>query len=97
MSSSSSSLGGVDWSGLLAWSTKYHDNTNTSTMQPMSDERREFLQKAIEETLGTQENPNDLMKESITKLNTIITSYLIKHASCTCVLLDNINASNSAA
>ncbi|EER17309.1 protein folding regulator, putative [Perkinsus marinus ATCC 50983] len=43
-------------------------------MQPMSDERREFLQKAIEETLGTQENPNDLMKESITKLNTIITS-----------------------
>jgi hypothetical protein len=55
----------VDWPGLFAWSTKYHDGTKTSEFKMMTDEDREFLQKAMEEAFGKIEDPNQVMAEAI--------------------------------
>ena len=38
-----------DWSGLLGWSTKYHDGTKPSEFQPMSDEDKKWLTEAMKE------------------------------------------------
>lgn len=58
----------VDWPGLLAWSTKYHDGTHTSEFKQMSDEDRAFLEKAMEEAFGKIEDPNEVMAEAIKQL-----------------------------
>ena len=38
-----------DWNGLLAWSTKYHDGTKASDVQPMSKDDRDWLEAAMKE------------------------------------------------
>ena len=38
-----------DWSGLLAWSSKYHDGTKPSEFGPMSQEDRKWLETAMKE------------------------------------------------
>merc|ERR1719321_1814783 len=58
----------VDWPGLLAWSTKYHDGTGASQFQQMTDEDRQFLEKAMEEAFGKIEDPNKVMAEAIAQI-----------------------------
>lgn len=53
------------WPGLLAWSTKYHDGTAPSQFSKMSDEDREFLERAMEEAFGQIEDPNKVMAEAV--------------------------------
>jgi len=53
------------WPGLLAWSTKYHDGTKPSEFRMMTDEDRDFLQKAMDEAFGQVEDPNQVMSEAI--------------------------------
>lgn len=55
----------VDWPGLLAWSTKYHDGTKPSEFRQMTDADRDFLEKAMEEAFGKIEDPNQVMAEAI--------------------------------
>lgn len=38
----------VDWQGFLKWSLNYQDGTKETEIPKMSEEQREFLQKAIE-------------------------------------------------
>jgi hypothetical protein len=59
----------VDWTGLLAWSTSFNDGTRESDVRAMSDERKQFLIKALEEaTGGVMEDPNDRLKRGIAKM-----------------------------
>lgn len=58
----------LDWPGLLAWSTKYHDGTKPSEFKQLSDEDREFLEKAMEEAFGKIEDPNQVMAEAIAQI-----------------------------
>jgi len=60
---------GMNWPGLLAWSTKYHDGTAPSQFKPLSDEDRAFLEKAMEEAFGKMEDPNKIMQEAIEQIN----------------------------
>ena len=39
----------IDWTGLLNWSTKFHDGTAPSNVSPMSDEEREWLTQALKQ------------------------------------------------
>lgn len=55
----------LNWPGLLAWSTKYHDGTAPSQFKQMSDEDREFLEKAMEEAFGQIEDPNKVFAEAL--------------------------------
>merc|ERR1719454_785030 len=48
----------VDWPGLLAWSTKYHDGTKPSEFRQMTDADRDFLEKAMEEAFGQIKAPD---------------------------------------
>ena len=38
----------IDWNGLLAWSTKYHDGTQRPEFEPMTREDAKWLQEAME-------------------------------------------------
>jgi len=58
----------VNWPGLLAWSTKYHDGTKPSEFTQLSDEDRKFLEAAMEEAFGQIEDPNQVMKEAINQI-----------------------------
>mmetsp|Transcript_9894 Transcript_9894/g.20461 ORF Transcript_9894/g.20461 Transcript_9894/m.20461 type:complete len:306 (-) Transcript_9894:142-1059(-) len=58
----------MNWPGLLAWSTKYHDGTAPSKFKPLSDEDREFLEKAMEEAFGKMQDPNKVMTEAIAQI-----------------------------
>merc|ERR1719163_2724578 len=55
----------MNWPGLLAWSTKYHDGTHASEFKQMTDEDRAFLERAMEEAFGKIEDPNQVMAEAI--------------------------------
>lgn len=61
-------MAGLNWPGLLAWSTKYHDGTAPTRFKQMSDEDREFLEKAFEEAYSRIEDPNKMVTECIEKL-----------------------------
>ena len=40
----------IDWSGLLAWSSKQHDGTKkASDFKPLSDEDKDFLEGALQQ------------------------------------------------
>lgn len=54
----------LNWPGLLAWSTKYHDGTKPSEFKVMSGEDRAFLEKAMEAAFPSTEDPNNIMKEA---------------------------------
>mmetsp|Transcript_70644 Transcript_70644/g.169291 ORF Transcript_70644/g.169291 Transcript_70644/m.169291 type:complete len:294 (+) Transcript_70644:88-969(+) len=58
----------VNWPGLLAWSTKYHDGTKPSEFKQMSQEDKEFLEKAMEEAFGQMEDPNVAFQEAIEQI-----------------------------
>lgn len=58
----------VNWPGLLAWSTKYHDGTAPSEFRQMSDEDRKFLEAAMKEAFGQIEDPNEVMLEAIKEI-----------------------------
>jgi len=79
----------MNWPGLLAWSTKYHDGTAPSQFKKMTDEDREFLEKAMEEAFGQIEDPNKVMQEAIAQLKapdrtdqSIITALEVMDRSC---------------
>jgi hypothetical protein len=40
---------GIDWSGLLNWSTKYHDGTAPTKIQPLTDEEKLWLTEALKQ------------------------------------------------
>eukprot|EP00414_Alexandrium_minutum_P003202 CAMPEP_0113818390 /NCGR_PEP_ID=MMETSP0328-20130328/216_1 /TAXON_ID=39455 /ORGANISM="Alexandrium minutum" /LENGTH=305 /DNA_ID=CAMNT_0000786325 /DNA_START=123 /DNA_END=1041 /DNA_ORIENTATION=+ /assembly_acc=CAM_ASM_000350 len=47
----------------------HHDGTRPSNFKPLSDEDREFLEKAMEEAFGKIEDPNKIMQEAIAQIN----------------------------
>lgn len=55
----------LDWPGLLAWSTRYHDGTAPSEFSTLTDEDRDFLYKAFEAAMGEVEDLNKVMEEAI--------------------------------
>ena len=57
----------IDWTGILAWSTKHHDGTNPSNFKPMSKEDRDWLEAAMKENAV---NDTDRMEEIIKDLKT---------------------------
>jgi len=57
-------MAGLDWPGLLAWSTKYHDGTSPSEFKQMSDEDKRFLEKAMEIAMSQIEDPNKVLVEA---------------------------------
>lgn len=57
-----------NWTGLLGWSTKYHDGTSASQFGPMDPERREWLEKALNSAFDGQEDPNQVMKKAATEI-----------------------------
>jgi len=58
----------LNWPGLFAWSTKYHDGTAPSKFTKMSDEDRKFLEQAMEEAFGKVEDPNKVFMEAIAQI-----------------------------
>ncbi|CAD7958623.1 unnamed protein product [Amoebophrya sp. A120] len=58
----------LDWPGLLAWSTKYHDGTAPSKFGLMSDEDKAFLQKAMEDAFSRIEDMNQVLNDGLRKL-----------------------------
>ena len=59
----------MDWTGLLAWSTKYHDGTHSTEIQPLSEERKEFLKKALEEAAGgALEDQNERLRRALRRM-----------------------------
>lgn len=58
-------MSNLNWPGLFAWSTKYHDGTAPSQFKKMSDEDRRFLEAAFAEAFGKMEDPNKVMLEAI--------------------------------
>jgi hypothetical protein len=53
-----------NWTGLLGWSTKYHDGTSSSQFGPMNAERREWLEKALTSAFDGVEDPFKLMHKA---------------------------------
>lgn len=58
-----------NWTGLLGWSTKYHDGTHASQFGPMSEERRHWLEKALNATFDGQEDPNKVIKKAVVEMS----------------------------
>lgn len=53
-----------DWQGLLNWSTKYHDGTTDSNIEPMSKEDKEWLEAAMKQyTVSDTDKLAELCKE----------------------------------
>jgi len=59
----------LDWPGLLKWSMKYSDGTSTSNYKQMSDDDIKFIEGAIREAMSLAEDPYELVKEAIPRLN----------------------------
>lgn len=64
-------LGGLDWTGLLAWSAKYHDGTSDdkSKFKAMSKEDRDYLTNAMASAFSHIEDMNKVLQEGIKRLN----------------------------
>lgn len=56
---------GLDWPGLLAWSTKHHDGTKPSEFKQLSEEDRAFITKAYEHAMSQIADPNKIFKEAV--------------------------------
>lgn len=54
--------GQPDWNGLLAWSTKYHDGTKPSEVQPMTKDDRDWLEAAMKQYTFSD---TDKLKETV--------------------------------
>ena len=57
-----------NWTGLLSWSTKYHDGTSAAQFGPMDHERREWLEKALNSAFDGKEDPNKIMKQAVVEI-----------------------------
>ena len=57
-----------NWTGLLSWSTKYHDGTSASQFGPMDQDRRLWLEKALNAAFEGGEDPNQIMKKAVTEI-----------------------------
>jgi hypothetical protein len=57
-----------DWTGLLSWSTKFHDGTSRSQFSPLDPERREWLEKALNAAFGGGETPQKVMAKGIEEI-----------------------------
>lgn len=57
-----------NWTGLLGWSTKYHDGTSSSQFGPMDSERREWLEKALKAAFDGVEDPFKLMHKAVKEI-----------------------------
>ncbi len=58
-----------NWTGLLGWSTTYHDGTSASQLGPMDSERRKWLEGALDSAFGGQEDPNALIKKAVQEIH----------------------------
>eukprot|EP00928_Gymnodinium_smaydae_P028849 TRINITY_DN21893_c0_g7_i2.p1 TRINITY_DN21893_c0_g7~~TRINITY_DN21893_c0_g7_i2.p1 ORF type:complete len:302 (+),score=83.50 TRINITY_DN21893_c0_g7_i2:132-1037(+) len=61
-------MSGIDWPGLLRWSTNYHDGTKPTEFKPLSKEDRDWLEKAMEAATAMIEDYNKMMQEAIAQL-----------------------------
>lgn len=61
-------MANIDWPGLLKWSLKYSDGTGPSNFKALSEEDKEFLEKAFEEAASMMEDLNKIMEEAIGQL-----------------------------
>jgi hypothetical protein len=57
-----------NWTGLLGWSTRYHDGTAPSQFGPMDPERRAWLEKALNTAFEGTEDPNKIMARAVVEL-----------------------------
>eukprot|EP00391_Amoebophrya_sp_Ameob2_P008115 CAMPEP_0178990352 /NCGR_PEP_ID=MMETSP0795-20121207/4892_1 /TAXON_ID=88552 /ORGANISM="Amoebophrya sp., Strain Ameob2" /LENGTH=348 /DNA_ID=CAMNT_0020681875 /DNA_START=137 /DNA_END=1183 /DNA_ORIENTATION=+ len=58
----------LNWPGLLAWSTKYHDGTAPSKFNQMSEADKAFLEQAMESAFAQIEDMNKVLKDGLRKL-----------------------------
>ena len=58
-----------NWTGLLGWSTKFHDGTSASQFGPMDAERREWLEKALTSAFEGVEDPFKLMHKAVHEIS----------------------------
>ena len=56
---------GIDWPGLLNWSTKFYDGTSPSNVQPMSPEELQWLTEALKQYTY---DDTDKLKDLITAM-----------------------------
>jgi hypothetical protein len=57
-----------NWTGLLDWSTKYHDGTSASRFGPMDSDRRLWLEKALNAAFDGGEDPNQIMRKAVAEI-----------------------------
>jgi|LauGreDrversion4_2_1035121.scaffolds.fasta_scaffold33523_2 hypothetical protein len=57
-----------NWTGLLGWSTKYHDGTSASQLGPMDGERRNWLENALKAAFDGVEDPFKLMHKAVNEI-----------------------------
>lgn len=57
-----------NWTGLLGWSTTYHDGTTASQFGSMTDERKKWLENALNSAFGGQENPAQVMEKAVQEI-----------------------------
>lgn len=58
-----------NWTGLLGWSTTYHDGTNPTKFGAMDEERKKWLETALNSAFGGQEDPNQVMKKAVQEIS----------------------------
>lgn len=58
----------LDWPGLLAWSTKYHDGTAPSQFNQMGEADKAFLEQAMEQAFSQIEDMNKVLDDGLRKL-----------------------------
>lgn len=61
-------MANLNWPGLMAWSTKYHDGTAPSQFSVMSQEDKDFIAGAMAEAFKDIEDPNKIMQEAINQI-----------------------------
>ena len=57
-----------NWTGLLGWSTRFHDGTGPSQFTPMDAERRKWLEAALSSTSEGVEDPNKIMERAVQEI-----------------------------
>ena len=58
-----------NWTGLLNWSTKFHDGTQRSQFSSLDPERREWLERALQSAYGGGESPQKIMTKAIDEIS----------------------------
>lgn len=58
-----------NWTGLLNWSTKFHDGTSKSQFGPLDTERRRWLEAALSSSYESGESPPKIMAKAIEEIS----------------------------